>query len=116
MAEPSDGESIERGPQKHLCPASENMRTGEIVEHAIRVFAPSGSRADILALFQNRASFSAIQHWRKGRREPPQWAVDLLQTRAAPIMRLKAGVGPGRALIAWLKANGRYPAKEKAAG
>ena len=85
------------------------------MDRAIRGLVPSGSRRAILALFDNRATWSAIRHWRKGRAKPPQWAVDILKARAAPILELEAQKPTGEALIAWLKAHGRYPAKEKGA-
>ena len=82
-------------------------------ERAIRLFVPLGTQAEILALFHNRVSWSAIRHWRAGRYGPPQWAIDCLRERAASLPPLKAGPGKGAPLMAWLKAHGRYPAKEK---
>ena len=100
-------ESQERSPQRHPSPLP--------IDIAIRRLVPSGRRRDVLALFQNRATWSAVCHWRKGRVLPPQWAVDLLRAYVAPVMAIEANTKPtGAALIAWLKAHGRYPAKEKA--
>src|ERR1700722_5634373 len=59
----------------------------------IRAFAPSGSHREVLALFHNRVTWSAIQHWRKGRRHVPQWAIDCLMQRAEPILKLTSGPG-----------------------
>ena len=83
------------------------------MDRAIRVLAPSGSRREILALFDTRVTWSAIKHWRRGRAKPPQWAVDYLQSRVAPILELEAQAPTGAALMAWLEAHGRRP-KEKA--
>jgi hypothetical protein len=65
------------------------------IDGAIRLLVPSGRRAEIRALFQWRVSWPAIQHWRAGRAGPPQWAVDILLDRAAPLLALRAG--PGKA-------------------
>lgn len=37
--------------------------------------AVSGRRRTILAVLDNRVSWQAVQHWRKGRARAPQWAV-----------------------------------------
>jgi hypothetical protein len=83
-------------------------------EQAIRAFVPLGTQAEILALFHNRVSWSAIRHWRAGRYGPPQWAIDCLNERIASVPPLQPGPGTGSALMAWLRAHGRLPAKEKA--
>ena len=103
----NDAERSECAPIDHPRPVP--------IDTAIRRLVPSGRRRDVLALFQNRATWSAVCHWRKGRVLPPQWAVDLLRAYVAPVMAIEANTKPtGAALIAWLKAHGRYPAKEKA--
>ena len=108
LAGMSENESIEHGPPRHPSPVP--------MDTAIRRLVPSGRRADVRALFQNRATWSAICHWRKGRVKPPQWAVDCLRDYIAPVLAIEANTKPnGAALIAWLKAHGRYPAKEKGA-
>lgn len=59
-----------------------------VFELMIRQLVPSGNRAQIRALLEHRASWSAIKHWRKRRRVTPQWALDLL--RAAIRLRARA--------------------------
>lgn len=104
-----DDESQQCGPQSHPKPVP--------IDIAIRRLVPSGSRREILALFGNRVTWGAIAHWRKGRVEPPQWAVDSLRAYVAPVLAIEPRTTiKGAALIAWLKAHGRYPKKEKAAG
>jgi hypothetical protein len=83
------------------------------MDRAIRALVPSGRRREILELFGNRVTWGAIRHWRKGRYKPPQWAIDRLRTRIAPILELEAQAPTGAALMAWLEAHGRRP-KEKA--
>ena len=84
------------------------------IDTAIRRLVPSGRRRDILALFGNRVTWGAIAHWRKGRVKPPQWAVDCLRAYVAPVMAIEANTRPnGAELMAWLRAHGRLPAKEK---
>lgn len=93
-------------------PANKRRRTN--FERAIRSLVPLGTRAEILALFDNRAHWKTIDHWLAGRRGPPQWAIDRLRERTATVDDLQPGPGTGAPLIAWLKAHGRYPAKQKA--
>lgn len=40
--------------------------------------AVSDRRRDILSVLRNRVSWQATQHWRKGRRRVPQWALDAM--------------------------------------
>jgi hypothetical protein len=110
----NENESTERSPQSHPAPFRSHIPTTEF-DRAIRNMVPLGSQAEIIALFHGRASWSAIRHWRAGRFGPPQWAIDCLRERVAAVANLKPGPGTGAALIAWLKAHGRYPAKEKGA-
>ena len=42
------------------------------------VWTYPGLRKGIIAILGKRASYGSIQHWRSGRRDPPQWACDLL--------------------------------------
>ncbi len=56
----------------HL-PTSEPLSPHPI-DAAIRSLVPSGSRRDILALFDNQITWGAIKHWRKGRHAPSAWA------------------------------------------
>lgn len=59
----------------------------------------------LVALFENRATYGAIQGWRFGRRGPPQWATELLDRKlgalAARLTSIRPGVrsaaGPGKA-------------------
>lgn len=71
-----------RAAQKHPAKATAAI----VTDTAIRALEPSGSRRAIRALFDNRVTWHAIQHWRNGRRIIPQWAVDML----TPRLRAKA--------------------------
>ena len=51
---------------------------GVSVCDALRYLVPLGDRKSILALFENRVTFGAVHHWKKGRRHLPQWARELL--------------------------------------
>lgn len=52
-------------------------------EIALRAVAPGRSHREIVRdLLGNRASKSALKHWRKGRRAPPQWVCDIIQGEA----------------------------------
>ena len=62
---------------------------------AIRAAVPSGRRADIRALFHNRVTWPAIDHWRKGRRGPPQWAIECVEAKGRAILDPLASVSPG---------------------
>lgn len=107
-------DTAESSPQKH--PGSFQVYTvTPAIDRAIKALVPSGRRREILALFGNRVSWSAIRHWRKGRAKPPQWVVDQLQQRyAAPIMEIEPAAPNGAKLLAWLEAHGRL--KKKPAG
>ena len=81
---------IERSPQSH--PKTFATSTCTAAE-AINGVVPSGNYAELRTLFQNRASIESIRKWKRGERNMPQWAIDILQARAAPSMRLKTGPG-----------------------
>ena len=53
------------------------------MDAAISSVVPSGNRRAILAIFENRITWGAIRHWRKGRRTPPQWARKLIAEHLA---------------------------------
>ena len=112
MAEQEANESAAGSPVMVPAPIPENRRTTAF-DRALRALIPLGTQAEILALFHGRAAWSAIRHWRAGRRGPPQWAIDCLRQRAALVAVIEAGPGRGGALMAWLRAHGRLPAKEK---
>lgn len=50
-------------------------------ERAILMLVPTRKHREICALFDNRVAYGTIKHWRRGRRDPPQWARDLLAAR-----------------------------------
>lgn len=85
-----DDATQQSSPQSH--PATFAASTCTAAE-AINGFVPSGSYAELRALFKNRASIESIRKWKRGERHMPQWAIDILQARAAPSMRLKTGPG-----------------------
>ena len=96
MAEPIDDESIAHGPQKHPAQA-EAARRGQYFAQAIRAAVTSGRRADIVALFENRVGWTAIQHWCAGRRGVPQWAYDCVMAKGRAIVDplARVPIGPG---------------------
>lgn len=114
-----EDESSQCNPREHPSQVPPGTRASPPIVAAIRVLAPSGSRRDIRALFGNRVHWPCIHHWLKGRRKPPQWAVDCLLARVAPVFLLEAAPAPGTALQAWIARHGRprggKRAKEKAA-
>ena len=54
------------------------------------VWTYPGLRKGIIAILGKRASYGSIQHWRSGRRDPPEWAcrllADYLRSRAAAML------------------------------
>ena len=63
---------------------------------AIRtLFPPGSSHALMQSFFQHRVTMDAIKKWRAGKRNPPQWALDLLARHgdelAACARQAKAG-------------------------
>lgn len=51
----------------------------------LALLVPSGERAEIVALFDGRASPQLIDHWRAGRALPPQWARETLLQKFEPV-------------------------------
>ena len=92
MSDQANAEQQACAPVKVSNPFLE-ARRNTAVRRAIAAFVPSGSHAEICALFHNRASITTIRHWRLGRRAMPQWAWDILKARAAPIDEIPIGVG-----------------------
>lgn len=75
-------------------------------ESLLRHLVPSGSRRAIMAVLGNRASWSAICHWKKGRRRVPQWVRDRIAQESHRIALAAMALPPpipekGRALAAW---------------
>jgi hypothetical protein len=62
---------------------------------------PSGRRADILALFDNKVTWGSVKHWRKGRRNVPMWAIECLRRRTARLDELMPGPGQGASWRRW---------------
>lgn len=61
----------------------ETMRTPPTIRDLARAaLGPHALRKEIIAALGNRVTWSAVKHWHKGRRKPPQWAVDLLLSKA----------------------------------
>ena len=85
----------------------------------LRVLIPSGSIRESVALFDGRASWSAIEHWRRGRRQAPQWARDIIDAKWRELDALKRnamaakGARAGDALRAW---HARQRAQKETAG
>ena len=52
-------------------------------DRCLLTLVPSRNRVAIRQLFNNRASWSAIKHWRKGRRRVPDWAREALSGQIA---------------------------------
>jgi len=98
-------ESVSSAPPSHResLPAASALPH---LEHVIRKLVPSGRRAEITALFDGKAPYNSIKDWRKGRRYPPAWAIDMVQKRVAEIAdhASKIRSGPGvstHGLRAW---------------
>jgi hypothetical protein len=49
-----------------------------LFEAALIRLGRAGSHGEVVTLFNDRASYTAIQDWRRGRRPVPQWAWDYL--------------------------------------
>jgi hypothetical protein len=81
-----------RGAKKVADDAAKNHSTP--IAQAIRALAPSRTRQEIMALFENRVSWGAIRHWRAGRRRPSQWAVECLRQRVASVFEIEAAKDP----------------------
>lgn len=71
------------------------------------VLPPPVLRRDILAALNNRVGWSAIQHWEKGRRRVPQWAIDALLSRAAAPAQIAAQLSTNKNRRAELAAQSR---------
>lgn len=95
-------------------------RATPLIADVIRVLVPSGSHAELVALFEHRTTIDTIRQWRHGRRPAPQWALDICARRLAPIAQLAerartapsaghGGLAGARTLAAW-----RAAQKEKA--
>lgn len=100
------------------------------IRRAIYILMPEPSRAKLLALFDDRATVSAINNWRYGHTKPPQWVIALMLKRLdeftaeareamrsiAPIKRTSRGERGSRQLAAWRERKARErDEKEKAA-
>jgi hypothetical protein len=120
-------DASEHGSQKH-CKTVRRAKVSAGINTAIcYLHTPPISRATLLELFDNRASFAAITAWRFGWRNPPLWAARLLATKmqkrisemqAAPIPI--RGAGPGergaKTLAVWRERQAaEREAKRKAA-
>ena|ERR1700676_3962355 len=114
-----EAESSQCSPREHPGLVPGRISATPPIAHAIRILAPSGTHKEILALFRNQVGWSTIHHWLKGRRKPPQWAVDCLHDRVAPVFQVEAAPRRGAGLMAWIARHGRprggKRAKEKAA-
>lgn len=59
-----------------------NTALARAIERAIQLLAPGAWNATIAAeLLEARASPDTLRDWRRGRRNPPAWALDLLRAR-----------------------------------
>ena len=73
-----------------------------LLDRLINQLCPGARGKDLLVLFQHRTTKQKICDWRKGRRWPPAWALDILraelkrqQDEAKELFR-QIPVGPGR--------------------
>jgi|HubBroStandDraft_4_1064222.scaffolds.fasta_scaffold00027_53 hypothetical protein len=48
------------------------------IEQLILHLVPSRKHSEIVRLFDGRVGYSTIKHWRRGRREAPEWAREML--------------------------------------
>jgi len=72
---------------------------GQAIE---RLLPPPIRSAELVDLFDSRASYANIQAWRYGSHKPPQWALDIIDAKLAaaiePIQECREAVrreGPG---------------------
>lgn len=79
--------------------AQEQQAQTRVTSHALPHAVPqlfdaacraiSGRRRTILAVLDNRVTWGAVKHWRKGRRRAPQWALQAvlstIEAKAAPL-------------------------------
>lgn len=121
-------ESREHGAQKHRESFYVNSNKGHFRAVIDCLVPPPARAANLVALFDGRATYSAIQNWRSGR-NAPAWAIDLacqkLNKRLAVMYRSielaprhiekthRRGAAGARALAAWRERKARE--KEKAA-
>ncbi len=88
-----DATRVASGSQNMSENVHEKTRIPTKFDAAIRALFPSGRRQEIIDALDNRATWSAICHWRKGRRGPPQWVIDRLRKRVAVLDELTPGPG-----------------------
>ena len=114
-----ESESSQCGPQEHPGSIPARYRDASPFARAIEALRPNGNRREIRALFGNRVGWSAIHLWLSGARKPPQWAVDCLHDRVAPVFQVEPAARRGAGLMAWMARHGRprggKRAKEKPA-
>ena len=48
---------------------------------AIEAWRPGATGKDLVELFDGKAERTRALHWKAGRRQPPQWALDVLQAK-----------------------------------
>jgi len=80
-------------PLSHYANFPAETRTTPPIDQLIRNLVPSGRHRDILNLLDNRVTWSAVKHWRKGRRGTPRWVVERFQALIAPALELQPGPG-----------------------
>jgi hypothetical protein len=62
------------------------------------IFSYPGIKRGSLAIFRDKAPYETTRHWRKGTRNPPQWAIDTLADQ------IEARSLAGLAIVAELRA------------
>lgn len=80
---------------------------------ALSVLIPNATGAELRAFFGNRVTRAAVLHWRDGRRQPPQWARDIVRDRLGELAALSASIGDARPAVSSPEPLRRYWAKEK---
>lgn len=84
------------------------VRPHEKFDAALRLLVPDGDHKSILALLDNRVTWSAVKHWRKGRNAIPEWVnariaqeIEPLEKLCADIKKMPAPLGRDAGLKRW---------------
>ena len=90
----------------------------EAFAQGLVILVPDHNRAKLRRLFQDRVTSEAIDHWRAGRRHPPQWARDIVKSRLRELARIADRIEPDPCLrfSGLMRWNARRRAQKERAG